>query len=447
MLEIKFASTRADLPQRYRDSHRRGWRLVVPPARVTFPWILNSRRDLLYYIGSALAGWFYVGIIFYAIHTLKDPLRGAITTLNVAGFRIPLTLQLLVVTSWAFILDAPHVWATLARTLFDPDEWKVRRKEIQISFLWFIIGPAAILLPYVIGSVTSYFGLNLPMTVPAMGAVVFFVFFRFWAYYHVVRQHWGFFNLYKRKANDYGKTINTLDYWFFNLSLYMPLVLFLSSSFYQQTPGFPNLGLQQPLIKQWSVATVAYPLGWIGYLGIVLAYIGYHLKLWKSGASLNGSKLLYMSLIVPLHFVAFSHPLIGMFAVPIVTVGHNIQYHCIVYSFAQNKYRLKTERGFRFARGLFKNFAVYSLIGLLFTLALYRGPWIEWLKHFAGLRLDQTLLNSLAMMAGVKDPSTLSLGEKSFAAFIAGFAMQHYYLDSKIWRVNRDKNVQKYLRV
>lgn len=34
-----------------------------------------------------------------------------------------------------------------------------------------------------------------------------------------------------------------------------------------------------------------------------------------------------MLLIIPLHFVAFSHPVMVFFAVPLVTVGHNIQYH------------------------------------------------------------------------------------------------------------------------
>jgi len=57
------------------------------------------------------------------------------------------------------------------------------------------------------------------------------------------------------------------------------------------------------------------------------------------------------------------------------------------------------------------------------------------------------LLNSLAMMAGVANPASLSLGEKVFAACNTGFAMQHYYLDAKIWRVSRDKDVQKYLKV
>jgi hypothetical protein len=118
-----------------------------------------------------------------------------------------------------------------------------------------------------------------------------------------------------------------------------------------------------------------------------------------------------------------------------------------VYNFAQNKYGAHPQREFRCVRALFKNFWVYALVGLLFTFALYRGPWIDWLKHFAGIQLDQSLMNSLAMMAGVTHPASLSLGEKIFAACIAGFAMQHYYLDAKIWRVNRDMDVQKYLKV
>ena len=46
-------------------------------GRIKFNWILSRRKDLLFYIGSALAGWLYVGIIFYAIYALNDPLRDA----------------------------------------------------------------------------------------------------------------------------------------------------------------------------------------------------------------------------------------------------------------------------------------------------------------------------------------------------------------------------------
>ena len=417
--------------------------------RIRFAWILDPKKDLLFYIGSALAGWLYVAVIAYAIFNLQNPLTDPLATLKLGGLHVPLTLELLVVLSWAFILDAPHIWATLGRTLFDPDEWRTRRRVLLFSFVWFLVGPAAILAPYLVGSVTATMGSPLSSGTLAFGAVLFFVLFRLWAYYHVVRQHWGFFGLYKRKANDSDKggPQDRLDKWFFNLSLYLPLVMFLTSSYFAETPGFPDLGLRTPIWGEWSIGAVIYPLAWAGFLAFLLIYIANQVRRWRQGQVLNGNKLLYMLLIIPLHVVAFSHPVMAVFIVPLVTVGHNIQYHCIVYQFAQNKYKPKVEREYRWAKVLFKNFAIYAAIGLVFTFAFYRGPWIEWLKDLLGLQLDVVMLNSIGMMAGIKNPEALGLGERILAASLLGFAMQHYYLDSKIWRVSKDKDVAKNLKV
>jgi hypothetical protein len=95
----------------------------------------------------------------------------------------------------------------------------------------------------------------------------------------------------------------------------------------------------------------------------------------------------------------------------------------------------------------FANVWAYAGVGLLFTFVFYRGPWITWLERTLGVSLDRAVLNSLAMMAGIADPSKLGLGEQLLAAVIVGFALQHYYLDAKIWRVSRDRDVQKHLRV
>ncbi|MCG8606537.1 hypothetical protein MJD09_16330, partial [bacterium] len=80
-----------------------------------------------------------------------------------------MSLEFLVVLSWALLLDAPHVWATLGRTLFDPDEWRVRGREIRVSFSWFFLGPAAILLPYVFAGATARFGVSIPEASLASG--------------------------------------------------------------------------------------------------------------------------------------------------------------------------------------------------------------------------------------------------------------------------------------
>jgi hypothetical protein len=421
---------------------------VIPARRsIQFHWVLDRRRDLIFYIGSALAGWAYVGVILFALATLADPLRDPLATIGAFGFALPLTLNLLVMVSWAFILDAPHVWATLGRTLLDPTEWRTRGGDLRRSFGLFLLGPAAILLPYAIAPSLGKAGVALSPTQLAMGALVFFVFFRLWAYYHVVRQHWGFFMLYKRKAGSEHALAHRIDYWFFNLSLYLPLVMFMTSTWYARTPGFPNLGLRQPILGDVSIGTLVFPLAVAVYIAVLTGYILWQVHEWRGGTPLNGSKLAYMALIVPLHLVAFSHPLLAVFIVPLVTVGHNIQYHCIVYTYARRKYGESNDPAHRVARLAFANVWAYGAVGLLFTFLCYRGPWIAWLESTLGISLDRAVLNSLAMMAGIQDPSRLGLGEQLFAAVIVGFALQHYYLDAKIWRVSRDKEVQKHLGV
>ncbi len=412
---------------------------------VKWVWILDRRRDLVFYIGSALAGWLYVAVILYAAARLPEPLTGSFGTVRLGGLEIPLTLELLVVASWAFLLDAPHVWATLGRTLLDPDEWRVRRRELVRSFAWFLVGPAAILAPYAAGALLARAGWPLPPGTLALGAVGFFVAFRLWAYYHVVRQHWGFVRLYERKAGQAAPA--RLDTWFFNLAMYLPLLMFMTSPFYARTPGFPDLGLRRPLVFGWSPGEILYPLAWAAYLGVLGAYLAILARRALGGEALNGSKLLLLAAVLPLHFAAFSHPLLAVFIVPLVTVGHNLQYHCIVYTYARNKYGAGAGPRQRLTRAVFRNVPVYLAVGLVFTFGFYRGPWIEWLRDTTGLRLDLVMLDSLGMMAGIRDPAALGLGEQVFAALIVGFALQHYYLDAKIWRVSRDPQVQKHLRV
>ncbi|MDZ7343806.1 MAG: hypothetical protein ONA90_04765 [candidate division KSB1 bacterium] len=418
--------------------------LSLSGSRVHCNWIIDRKNDLIWYIGSALAGWLYVVIILYAVTTAQNPLTDALGTLRLGGLEIPLTLQLLVVWSWMFLLDAPHVWATLARTYLDPDEWQVRRSELLRSWGWFVLGPAAISLPYFLGAALAPFGIKLTPFWLGFGAMVYFVFFRLWAYYHVVRQHWGFLQLYKRRNNDLADAReNQIDTWFFNLSLYLPLAMFMTSSYYANTPGYPDLGLRYPLFGGYSIGSLVYPMLWGLYLACILAYIGWQWRRWQTGAALNGAKLLFLFSILPLHFVAFAHPMLVIFVVPLVTVGHNLQYHRIVWSYGQNKYRGEQRPGFGLAKKIFSSLPFYILTGLFFTFALYRGPWIDLLRDTFGLQLDQSLLNSIAMMAGIVDPAKLNLGEKIFAAMIAGWAMQHYYLDAKIWRVRRDAMVRK----
>lgn len=422
--------------------------LARPTSRISMAWILDRKSDLIWYIGSALVGWLYVGIIFLAVRLLDDPDTGEFFRLRLGGLEIPVTMRFLVYSSWAFLIDAPHVWSTLARTLFDPEERQVRRRELRISWLWFGLGPALILLPYLVNLLIKPFGLVLPLFALQLGVIAFYVFFRLWAYYHVVRQHWGFFMLYKRKNNDMAPETNRVDSWAFNLLLYTPLIIFITGPIYDQTPGMPPLGMAYLKWGAFSLPGLLYYVAWATFLATLLFWLGYQVYNWRRGEQLNVPKLLLMLPIIPLHLMAFNNPWLAALLVPIVTVGHNLQYHRIVWQFGQNKYvKPAAQPGFAVARLLFSRAWIYLGTGLLFTFALYRGPWIDWIQAVTGIALDNSVFAGVGMMAGLENPLELSVGQQLFGAMLIGWAMQHYYLDAKIWRVGRDKMVAKQLNV
>jgi hypothetical protein len=422
---------------------------ISETPRIRFNWIIDRRNDLIWYIGSALVAWLYIAIIFTLVGFVPDdPVEGVITTLTLGGISIPITLQLLVVISWGWYIDAPHVFATLARTFTDPEEWKTRGRKFWLSWLWFGFGPLIISIPYFIGAGLEPFGIKLDELWLNLGYIIYFVFFRLWAYYHVVRQHWGFFSLYKRRNDDVADTRNNqIDTWFFNLSMYLPLIMFMTSTHYANVKGFPNLGLRTPLIGDWSIGSLMYPLAWALYLAAITGYLVWQAKLWRESKPLNGSKLLFMLSIVPLHLMVFMNPILVLFLVPLVTVGHNLQYHRIVWTYGQNKYKEEKRPGYALAHSIFSNLWIYILLGLVFTFAVYKGPWVEFVRGVTGLNLDTSLYNGISMMAGIADPTKLELGDKIFAALLTGWAMQHYYLDGYIWKVNRDKSVTENLKV
>jgi len=411
-------------------------------ARARFRWIHGRRTDLLWYIGSALAGWIYVSCVLAFGSGLEDPMREPFFRLQIGSWTLPLTLGLVVVASWAVLFDAPHLWATLARTWLDPDEWDRRRGVLIGSLLFFGLGPVAVFGPYMLSAVV-------PMSpgTADLGAELFFVFFRLWAYFHVVRQHWGFFALYKRVNDDWSDpTENKVDLWFFNVALYLPVVIFASAPWYLQT-GMPDLYLRTPIVGSISLGTVVHPLSMLLYLGSVVGYVSFQWREHQRGRPRNAPKLLLLAAIVPLHLVVFLHPLLALFVVPVVTIGHNLQYHRIVWAYGRNKYLARAEPRFRWARLAFRSAPIYFALGLGFTLAFYRGPWVSAVQQFLARGFDSYVMDGIGLVAGVVRPAGTDVGARVVATLFLGWAMQHYYLDAKIWRVRRDPGLRSNLHV
>src|SRR3989440_3312390 len=153
------------------------------PRAISLRWIINAREDLIWFIGSVAASY-------------------SLLVLYITGI-LPLIPM---VAGWAILIDAPHVFGTFSRTYFDASEWKTRKRLMLGSLLFFLVGPTMVLL--------------------GAGFTFFFI-AALWAYYHLVKQHYGFMVLYKKKNHDLAPADNALDRLFILFALAYPFVAFI----------------------------------------------------------------------------------------------------------------------------------------------------------------------------------------------------------------------------
>src|ERR671916_2271139 len=156
----------------------------IRTGALSLRWIISGREDLVWFIGSVASSY-------------------ALFALYVGGV-VPLVPM---VAAWAILIDAPHVFGTFSRTYFDREERRARGRLLWGSLAFFAVGPLMVLA-----------GLGL----------VFFFLAALWAYYHLVKQHYGFMVLYKKKNNDLAPTDNALDRLFILLALTYPFVAFVA---------------------------------------------------------------------------------------------------------------------------------------------------------------------------------------------------------------------------
>src|SRR3989440_9590599 len=155
------------------------------PRAISLRWIINAREDLIWFIGSVAASY-------------------SLLVLYITGI-LPLIPM---VAGWAILIDAPHVFGTFSRTYFDASEWKTRMRLLLGSLLFFVVGPAMVLL--------------------SVGFTFFFI-AALWAYFHLVKQHYGFMVLYKKKNHDLAPVDNALDRLLLMFALNYPFVAFIAN--------------------------------------------------------------------------------------------------------------------------------------------------------------------------------------------------------------------------
>ena len=356
---------------------------------ISLRWIISRREDLVWFIGSVLSSYL---LLFVYVKGL-----------------VPLVPM---IALWAILIDAPHVFGTFSRTYFDRTERRNRARLLWCSLLFFLVGPLLVWLG---------------------AALLFFFIAALWAYYHLVKQHYGFMVLYKKKNNDLAPTDNALDRLLLLFAFNYPFVAFIAQD--------PEAMARVPPALQRGVTTLA-ALLLAGTIVLAIAWLARQIQRALTGLPLNVPKYLLLAAAIPMHWVVLLTPMPHkpIAIVAILTIYHNLQYHRLIW-FHNKKYSaLEGKTGdqnqlrqkYGAAELISRRLLFYVAFGIVFGL-IYQGP-----RQLLGYASLQTEANGSA-----ETSFPIQLG----ISFLWGYAFIHYYLDSKIWRVRRDAAVGKALNM
>jgi hypothetical protein len=176
-----------------------------------------------------------------------------------------------------------------------------------------------------------------------------------------------------------------------------------------------------------------------------VVYLAKEAFLLLRGRTWNLPKNLFLLATVPLHCLIFLHPFVStrvdirLFSA-FVTYYHNIQYHGIVWFHNRNRYAAD-DAGERHGLACLVSRSVltYYAAGVAFTLAYRYSNWF--LAGVPAPLLPGPNAVSEAALGPLFTVSDLAI------AFWWGFALHHYYLDQKIWKLSRDSNLARDLRL
>ncbi|HEY0766233.1 MAG TPA: hypothetical protein VGD61_27875 [Pyrinomonadaceae bacterium] len=339
---------------------------------ISLRWIISGRDDAIWFIGSVLSSYLLLG-------------------LYVSGL-VPLVPM---VAAWAILIDAPHVFGTFSRTYFDRAERKNRARLLWGSLLFFVIGPVLVL---------------------AGAGFVFFFVAALWAYYHLVKQHYGFMVLYKKKNGDLARVDNALDRIFLLFAFNYPFVEFIARD--------PEAMARVPAVLRGGVNGFS-KLLLAGTVLTFIVWVGRQVQRGIVGEPLNVPKYLLLAAAIPMHWIVLLTPMPHkpIAIVAILTIYHNFQYHRLIWFHNQKYSKAREKHGA--AEIISRRVLFYIAFGILFGI-IYQGP--RQLLGYYGLQNS-----TLAIQLGI--------------SFLWGYAFIHYYLDSKIWRVRRDPSVSKALNI
>ena len=375
-----------------------------PPAvdlAATRRWIVDAPTDIVWFILPVFTGYLclYVNVAF-----------------GVSSF--------LIWWFWQVAVNGPHFYATISRTYLDREEWRHRRALFVGSLGWFAVGPLAIWISIHTRSMAPF--------------VAFWMFQVLWAYYHVVRQHYGFMALYQKLNGEPEGRDNAADYWIFHGLMFGPVI-----AWFLRYPDFRSLvgWSAVPSPMEHVVLGAMIPL----VVGTVALYAAKEFLGFRRTGRFNLPKSALLIAYVPFHLLLLLHPTVtGAYDILLfnaaVTFPHNLQYVAIVWFHNRNRYSRSTAAlDYGVASAANRTLARFVFLGLAFSIVvLYTRFYFE----------GQPVPLALGRYAGAVSPlgGMFRVSDLVAAAWI-GLVFHHQYLDQRIWKLSRDSELNRALKL
>jgi hypothetical protein len=342
---------------------------------------LSARQDLLWFHGSVVAGLLLVGVF-----KSSPPLSDATYT---PGHAAVLALLL-----WGVLFDGTHVFGTYVRSYLAPDA----ASRLGLPGRWSL---AIVLLGPVLAVVDAW----LPQRPSVLGHAGwlfqnYLLLAYLWAYWHLVRQHYGFLVLYQRRVPGRRPADGRLDAAMLWLGCLYPYLRFALS------PAYGKSGLPQVLPAAW-LPSLRQLLD--GGAAVALLGLGVLLAL-RLRRVRPGPPELLLAIVIGFTALVFAVLDNLLTITAALTIFHNLQYHRIVWQYERGRGRIPSG-----------SLGRYLTLGVALGVLWY-GPRV---------------LGVALLQPGVGRNMLLGLGW--------GIALHHYFVDGRIWRVRRQPTLAQAL--
>lgn len=350
---------------------------------------------------------------------------GAFFTLLIAAtaFQVP---QLLPLFFWIWVIafEGSHFWATFSRTYIDK-KFRAENSSVLYGSLIFFVFPALAVF--------------LDMNQEDVSFKTLYGFFIFiWSLYHNARQHYGFLSIYTGKAqipdNLKEKMVRTLYLGVATAQIYFLLNFKTPLAF-----GMQSLNIENPSL---NFLVSKFPMI---FSAVVFLYLLYLTR--ETVTKVGSSSLISLYYIATcwifysamFYYIApqdhfFKNASGGetlMLIAIMNSLFHNIQYHAIVWYYGNKRFNENNSSENKFGIARFVNYKTQNylafsiLLGFVFGLIVWNvGDWPD----FRGSWDNVTSYNWAYIL-------------------FFGIIGHHFYLDQKIWRPSKSKELRSYLNL